>query len=194
MAANNALVLAGISGGGTGGTSLAYFAPTGTAAPTDGTTALISAWKDAGWCTESGLSVKSSENSKDVNAYGSSGPVRTIVTNSKTTFDVGFLESNPISIAVYNRLALTGITVSSAGAFDFTSGQHRTQQYSAVFEMVDGLNHIRAYCPSVEVTDRQDFNVQAGNEISYGVTLTAYPGADGTAVHWFYLLDALKTA
>jgi hypothetical protein len=35
--------------------------------------------------------------------------------------------------------------------------------------------------------------VTAGSEISYGVTLTAYPGTDGVAVHWFYLLAALAT-
>jgi hypothetical protein len=58
---------------------------------------------------------------------------------------------------------------------------------------VDGNNHLRAFCPSVEVTDRADLSVTAGSEISYGVTLTAYPGTDGVAVHWFYLLAALAT-
>jgi hypothetical protein len=74
-----------------------------------------------------------------------------------------------------------------------TEGAHRTQKYAAVFEIVDGNNHLRAFCPSVEVTDRADLSVTAGSEISYGVTLTAYPGTDGVAVHWFYLLAALAT-
>jgi hypothetical protein len=193
MAGNANLILAGVGGGGTG-SSLAYFAPQGTAAPTDATTALAAAYRDAGWVTEDGLTRAVAEDSTDINAFGSGAPVRTLVTNSRVTFAMGFLESNPISLAIYHRLALTAITpVAATGAFDLTEGAHRTQKYAAVFEIVDGSNHLRAFCPSVEVTDRADLSVTAGSEISYGVTLTAYPGTDGVAVHWFYLLAALAT-
>jgi hypothetical protein len=194
MAGNNNLILAGVGGGGTG-SSLAYFAAQGTTAPTDATTALNVAFRDAGWCTSDGLTRAVAEDSNDISAFGSGAPVRTLVTNSRVTFALGFLESNPISLAVYHRLPLTAITPEAAtGAFDVTEGAHRVARYAAVFEVVDGTNHVRAYCPSVEVTDRADLSVQAGNEISYGVTLTAYPGSDGVAVHWFYILDALRTA
>lgn len=191
--ANNANILAGVEAGGTSGLSLAWFAPEGTAAPTSATAALAAAWKDAGLCTENGLSIKVSESSKDISAFGSGAPVRTLVTSSKVTFDVAFLESNPISLAVYNRLGLTDIAPDATGAFDFGVGAHRTQKYAATFDVVDGANHLRFYCPSVEVTDRADLSVQAGSEISYGVTLTAYPGADGVAIHNFYVVNALKT-
>ena len=190
--ANNNNILAGVAAGGAG-LSLAWFAPEGTAAPTSATVALAAAWKDAGLCTENGLSIKVSESSKDIQAFGSGAPVRTLVTNSKLTFDLAFLESNPISLAVYNRLALDTIKPDATGAFDFGVGDHRSQKYAATFDVVDGANHLRFYCPSVEVTDRQDLAVQAGSEISYGVTLTAYPGSDGVAVHEFYVVNALKT-
>jgi hypothetical protein len=192
MAGNANLILAGVGGGGAG-TSLAYFAPTGTASPTDATTALAAAFRDGGLITEDGLTRAVAEDSTDINAFGSSGPVRTLVTNSRVTFALGFLESNPVSLAVYHRLALTAIAPTAAGAFDLTEGAHRTEKYAAAFEIVDGANHLRAFCPSLEVTDRADLAVTAGSEISYGVTCTAYPGADGVAVHWFYLMDALRT-
>jgi hypothetical protein len=193
MPGNSNLILAGVGGGGTG-SSLAYFGPTGTAAPTDATTALAAAYKDAGWVTSDGLTRAVAEDTQDITAFGSGAPVRTLVTNSRVTFALGFLESNPISLAIYHRLPLTAITpVATTGAFDLTEGAHRTQKYAAVFEVVDGANHVRAFAPSVEVTDRADLSVTAGSEISYGVTMTAYPGTDGVAVHWFYVLDALRT-
>ena len=190
--ANSDLVLAGVSGG--VGNGLAWFAPLGTAAPTDAKTALAAAYKDAGLITENGLSKKVSESSKDIQAFGQGAPARTLVTSSKTTFDLAFLESNLVSLAVYNRKALGSLTADATGAIDFTEGVHQTQKYAAVFDVIDGPNHIRMFCPSVEVTDRQDLSISAGNEISYGVTLTAYPGADGVAIHTFMVLDALKSA
>src|SRR5215218_5029603 len=194
MAGDNNLILAGVGGGGTG-SSLAYFAPQGTAAPTDALTALNAAYRDAGWITADGLTRAVAEDSTDISAFGSGAPVRTLVTNSRVTFALGFLESNPVSLAIYHRLPLTAITPTPAtGAFSLTEGAARSAKYAAVFEVVDGVNHVRALCPSVEVTDRADFSVFAGTEKKYRVTLTAYPGADGVAVHWFYLLDALRTA
>lgn len=193
MSGNNELVLVGTAGAGAGGTSLAWFADTGITAPTDATTALAAGFKDAGLVADSGLVGRQTENSTDINAFGANVPARTVVTSAKTEFDITFLESNAVTLAVYNRLALTDLTVDASGAVDFTTGMHRTQRYAAVFDVVDGNNHIRAFCPEVEVTGRNDFSVAGGAAISYGVTLTAYQGSDGVAIHWFYLLDALAT-
>jgi hypothetical protein len=193
MAGNSALILAGVAGAGTGGTGLAWFAPTGTAAPADATTALVAAYKDAGIVAESGLTAASAEASTDINGFGLGVPARTLVTSSKTTFAVTFLESNPISLAVYHRKALDAITVDATGAFDFTTGAHSSQRYAAVFDVIDGDNHLRAFCPDVEVTDRGDLSVASSAPIQYPVTLTAYQGTDGVAIHWFYVLGALAT-
>src|SRR5215218_2605771 len=137
MAGDNNLILAGVGGGGTG-SSLAYFAPQGTAAPTDALTALNAAYRDAGWITEDGLTRAVAEDSTDISAFGSGAPVRTLVTNSRVTFALGFLESNPVSLAIYHRLPLTAITPTATGAFSLTEGAARSAKYAAVFEVVDG--------------------------------------------------------
>lgn len=193
MSGNADNILAGIEAGGTAGNSLAWFAVTGSTAPTTATAAPAAAFKDAGWCSQDGLTAAASEASTDIPAYGTFAPVRTITTSSKRTFAVTFLESNPISLAVYHRKSLTAISPDTSGAFDFTEGEASTQRYSAVFDMVDGANHIRAYCPSVGVTDRGDLVIRGGQVVSYPVTLTAFPGSDGVAVHWFYVVNALAT-
>ncbi len=198
MTANRNLILAGMNGGGTAGTALASFAPLGTVAPTAAVGAgstLGSGWYDPGWCTEDGLTRSVDLNTNEINAYGSAVPVRIIKTSRVTTFNIGFLESNPVSLAIYHELPLTGpgaLVPDSSGAFDFTEGKARTQLYAAVFDVVDGANHIRAVAPQVEVTGQEDFSAAPGNPVQYQVTLTAYPGTDGTAIHWYYVLDALK--
>lgn len=196
MAVNRDLILAGVSGGGTGA-SLANFAPKGTTLPTAATgvgATLDAAFDDAGWISEEGLVKGVDETSNDINAYGSQVPVRTLTTNAKVTFQITFLESNPTTLAIYNRLPLTGagsLTVGAGGTVSFTEGSARTVEYAAVFDIVDGSNHIRAVVPALQVTDRTEYTIAAGEAISYGVTFTAYPASDGVAVQWYYVLDAL---
>lgn len=198
--ANRNLVLAGISGGGAAGTALANFAPTGTTMPTSivptaSGAGLGAGFLDAGWITEDGLTRAVDVNTNEVNAYGASVPVRIIKTTRTVTFSIGFLESNPVSLAIYHELPLDApeLIPDADGALYFTEGKARTQLYAAVFDIVDGPNHIRACAPQIEATNQEDFSAQPGNAITYGVTLTAYPGSDGVAIHWMYLLDALKT-
>lgn len=189
---NRQLILAGINGGGDAGNSLSYFADVGATSPTNATADPAAAFKDAGWITQDGLTAKVSESSKDINAFGTFSPVRTIVTESKQTFDISFLESNPVSLAIYHRKSLTDLDVVEAtGALNFTTGPSSSEQYASIFDMVDGVNALRAYCPNVQVTDRGDMQIKAGEAVVYPVTLTAYPDNDGVSVYWFYLLNAL---
>lgn len=194
MAGNRDLILAGVAGGGTGGSSLCMVAPKGTTMPTTVSGALNAAFKDGGWVTEDGLRRAVEEQVQQIRAFGSGQPVRTLKTSREARFEIGFLESNAVSLSLYHGLPLTGtgsITVAADGSFDFTEGPLRTQEYAAVFDIVDGANLIRAVAPVVEVTNTREFDVRAGSPIAYGMTMTAYPGTDGTAIHWYYLLDAL---
>jgi hypothetical protein len=149
------------------------------------------AFLDPGWCSEDGLAKAISVSSTDINGFGSSQPLRTLKTQQKTTFDLAFLESNPIVLAVYNELALDALVPDVDGAFDFTEGPIRNQRYATLFDIVDGDNLIRAVCPNVQVTDKQSLAFKNSASIAYGVTMTAYPGSDGTAIHWYYQLGAL---
>jgi hypothetical protein len=199
MTANRDLILAGMNGGGAAGTALAMFADAPATMPTAAVGAgatLDAGFKDPGWVTEDGLTRSVDLQTNEVPAYGSQVPVRVIKTSRTVTFNIGFLESNPVSLAIYHELPLSGagaLTPDATGAFDFTEGTPRTQLYSAVFDIVDGANHVRAVVPKLEVTGQEDFSATPGNPLTYSVTLTAYPGSDGVAIHWFYVLDALAT-
>jgi hypothetical protein len=193
MAGNAALLLAGISGSGAAGNSLAYFAPYGNAAPSSAAAAPPAGFLDAGWVSEKGLAAKVKETSKDIRGYGSFASIRKVVTASDTTFDLDFLESNTTSLSIYHRKPLTGTgsLASSAGLISFGTGAASMPSYAAIFDLVDGVNLLRAYCPQVQVSDRGDFNVAAGDVVSYPVVLAAYPDTAGNSVYWYYSLDAL---
>jgi hypothetical protein len=193
MTTKNANILAGVEAGGTGG-SLSWFGPLGTAGPASATDALNAAFLDGGWVHSDGLAAKVAESNNDITAYGTIVPVRTLTTSSKRTFTLTFLESNQVAVAVYNRLALNAITVDPTdGSFSFETGAPSAQQYSAVFDIIDGANHLRAYCPIVQNTAPGDLAVKAGEAIAYPVELTAFPDAAGNAIYWHYLVDALKS-
>lgn len=172
----------------TGGTSPAVTVTT--------TTPGVTGFYSAGFVTEDGLEKAVSESSTDVKAFGVFVPVRKIVTSSEITFKLKFLETNPVSLAIYDRLPLVGSTAispDSTGAFSIQEGTSRTQRYAAAFEIVDGDNHIRMYAPAVEVTDREGFKVGSGEVMGRGVTMTAYPNSLGVSVETFYLIPSLAS-
>lgn len=191
MAGNSDLVLAGVAGGGADGTGLAWFAPKGSTAPTSATATLDAAFLDAGIASEDGLAKKVKESSKEILGYGLFVPIRTIVTSSVITFVVTFRETNPVALAVYDRQPLSSITPDGSGDFGYGVGAYVQQRLAVVFDLADGTNRIRYYAPNVEVTDRGDEGGKQGESIAYQVTLTAYPGSDGNAVHKFFHVPAL---
>lgn len=189
-------ILAGVKGGGAGGAALSMFAPPGTPLPTKavGTGSTLDLdFLDAGWCSEDGLKKAVDEAQTTIKAFGSNAPVRKLTTSSETTFEITFLESNTTALEIYNRLPLGSLVPDSTGAFDFTEGEPRVEEMCAVFDLVDGANRIRGVVPQLEVTGRKEFNIKSADPVQYGVTLTAYPGEDGVAIHWYYVVAAYAT-
>ena len=190
-------ILAGIAGNG-GTPSLAWFAPVGSTLPTDATTALDVAFQTAGYCAESGLTISTATSTQDINAFGVSVPVRTLITSEKKTGKIAFLETNVITQAVYHRLPLSGTgspTLTAAtGALAVTDGPARSQRYAAVFTASDGSNIIRKVCPLIEITDLDDEQIAQSAAIQYGVSFTAYPDNTGVSIYSYSIVPNLATA
>lgn len=190
-------VLAGIAGQG-GTPSAAWFAPLGTTLPSDATTALAAAYLTAGYVAESGLTLSTATNTQDINAFGVTVPVRTLITSARKTGKIVFLETNVITQAVYRRLPLSGTgsptLTASTGALAFTEGPARSQNYVAVFTATDGVNIIRKVCPNIQITDLDDEVISQGNAITYGVTFTTYPDGAGNSIYTYLIVPNLATA
>lgn len=190
-------ILAGIAGSG-GTPSLAWFAPLGSTLPVDGTTALDAAFVSPGYIAESGLTISTATNTADINAYGVTVPVRTLVTGGKITGKITFLETNLISQAIYHRLPLSGsgspTLTGTTGALSLSDGPARVQSYAAVFSASDGTNIIRKVLPNLQVTDVDDQVISQGAAITYGITFTAFPDNAGNAVYTYMIVPNLKTS
>lgn len=183
------------NGGMTGGTSptMNITETTPGAGANPATAPLPAGFVDAGMCDPSGLVMKVAETSKDITAFGSLQVQRTLFTQGKQTFDVQFLETNHTTLEVYHRLPIgtTGTANPDGYIPNVVDGPPKVQFYSAVFDIVDGLNHLRAYCPSVQNTSRGDLNMPFGEAIKRPVTLTAYPDSNGNSVYWHPVMNAL---
>jgi hypothetical protein len=150
-------------------------------------------FKSAGWCDASGVTVKVSDSSKDITPFGSLVPVRTILSQSKKTFDVTFDETNHTTLEVYHRLPIGATGTAGADGYisNVVDGPPTVQSYAAIFDSIDGVNHIRAYAPNVQATAIGDMQIQMGDAVSYPVTFTAYPDANGNAIYWYIAVGAL---
>ncbi|GAA0719856.1 hypothetical protein Drose_06150 [Dactylosporangium roseum] len=189
---DNRNLLAGISAAGADGTGLVWMAQPGSTAPTDATTTLAAAWKNMGGQAEAGVSIKQSISTTKKKFYGSTDIQRTLVTEQERTIDVVFGETNARTMEVFWRRALNSITPAAVtGAFGVAAGAYSRQLYALVIDMVDGVNRVRFYCPSVEVTGQGDVKIASSESLDWGVTLTAYPDTSGNAIYPFFALPNL---
>jgi len=177
----------------TGGTTptAAVVETTPGAGATEATAAIPATFKTAGWCATDGLVMTPNESVNVIRGYGNFNALRTIITQSQRDFDVTFLESNQTSLAVYNRKPIGSYTASAIGAFTNTVGATVNTVYAGIFDVVDDVNHIRSYCPRLQVSKVGPRSGKAGDPIAYPVTLTALPDVNGNAVYEYYVVNAL---
>lgn len=154
------------------------------------TTAGKSGLLSAGLITEDGVTEDTKESSKEVRAYGVAVAVRKIVTSSDITVKTAFLETNKVTAAVRARMPV-GSIIPVNGAFTITEGVFRVARYGMVVHAVDGLSAVRTHYPNVEVTDRDSKQIKNGEVVARGVTLTAYPDANGIASYEYNLINGL---
>lgn len=153
------------------------------------------AFKSGGWM-DTTLTMKVSDTTKDVGAFGATSPVRTFFSGSKKTFDLTFLETNHVALEVYHRLAWgsTGTAAVDGYISGVYDGPPVTQQYAYVQDTIDGTNHLRGYAPYVQNTTMGDLAVPFGDVVKRPVTLTAYPDSNGISVYWYIVMNALAGA
>lgn len=190
------IVMTGNASALTGGTSPAVTVTNTTpGAQTTGpaTASIPVAFKDAGLCDAKGLTIKTNVSSNDVKAFGSLQVQRTLMTDQKRTIDLTFQETSAVAVAVYNSIPLSGVTVASDGSFTVTTGLPQSTQYAAVFDAVDGANHMRYYAPYAQNISPGDLNIAEGQVIDRPISLALYPDSNGNVLYEYYVVDALKS-
>jgi hypothetical protein len=192
MAATPGYVLAATAGQATS-VSLAWLGDAATAVlPTTVSTALDASFKDLGYVTGDGATTSTAISSTDQGVFGSTAPVRTIITGEVLTIALTALESNKVSEALVTRQTLASITVTSA-TMSTTRGPGRDSLYALVLDAVDGSSSsaFRRVYPRVRVTNVGDAVIGFNNVIQYPFTFTAYTDASGVSEYRYTKVTGL---
>lgn len=161
-----------------GVTGRVYFAPPGTTVPTSVTGSLNAAFKDVGYATDAGVTFGVSVDSNDIKAWQGGVTVRRVQTGVTYTLAFTMLETNENTLELFFNNFTHG-----AGAADGTVDLNSDQPYRGAFvvDVVDDDQLLRYVVPDGQVSDRGDVSIVNGDAISYSVTVTAYPDANGSA-------------
>lgn len=181
---NSDLLAAGISGA-------MAIAPVGTAKPAD-LGALPGTWSDVGWISSDGLKNAIKVSSNEFTPWGASTPARTIVTSSAETFSVTMWETNNRTLEVYYKKAINSLVENASGIYEVDTGTVAQERFCAVFDILDGSNHIRIFLPNCEVTNQSDIVYKPGEIIGYPVDITPYPDSNGNAVYRMIAVGAVN--
>lgn len=162
-----------------------YRAPSGTALPTDATTALNGAFVSLGYASEDGLVNSNSMDTDETKAWGGD-TVLTMATGKTDTFKFTLIESKNENVlkTVYGDKNVTG-TLSTGITIAVNSEQH--EQYSWVFDLVmKGGTSKRIVVPAAAVTEIGDISYTDADAVGYEMTITATPDATGNT-HYEYM-------
>lgn len=163
----------------TGSGGIVSVAPLNTALPTSTAAALNAAFADVGLVSEDGVSINATADYLEIKSWDGS-TVRKPRTSFDPTVSFVMLETNQESLELY----WSGSTVqANTGESKIEIVPFATDRRSFVIDVNDGTRVTRYVLPVAEVTERQEIAHRPDQPVAYGVTLTAYPDGDGTAIY-----------
>lgn len=152
-----------------------YYAPAGTALPTDATTALANTYTHLGYVSEDGLTNADSRTVNEIKAWGGD-IVLTSLTEKSDKFSFALIESLNVDVlkAVYGSANVSGTVATGA-----TVRVNSTEPVAGVwvFDMVMTDNTLkRIVAPNAVISELGDISYKDDEAIGYNVTLTCMPG------------------
>ena len=156
-----------------------YVAPTGTAAPTDSSTALNVGFVDLGYVSADGIVENIDRTTTQIRAWQNGSLVREVTSEGTYSVDLTFIETSEAVLELYYGTTNTG------GAFDVDPTSTGGRK-SFVIDVVDGNTVERTYIPSGEITAVGQRTLASGEAIGYQVTITAYADAGSTTFKKFF--------
>lgn len=155
-----------------------YVAPKGTAVPTDASASLGVAFKCLGYVSEDGLENSNDLTMSSIKEWGGAIVYRSL-TEMVDNFSLTLIESENIDVlkAVYGDANVT----ENDGTIQIDVKTEDPEEMVWVFELsLRGNKKKRIVVPDGAVTARKTISYTAEDAIGYGITVSAYPDADGS--------------
>lgn len=163
-------------------TGKVYVGPTTSTAPTSSTSSLTG-FTELGYVSADGVTFTTDRATNQIRAWQNADLVREVVTEGTVTYQFTLLETTEDVIETYFGSTLvdgklTLVPTATGGRKSF------------VIDVVDGAKGIRHYVPSGEVLALEAQQIQNGEAVAYGITVTAYASAGRVADVFFSEFEA----
>lgn len=163
-----------------------FFAPKGTAAPTDASTALASAFVNYGYVDSEGVALNEERNTQDLSAWGGD-VVRTDQTTYKETLVLRFMQ---MELAVDKLVYGTDHVTGTETAYSVASTSDLPEEGVAVLETVMNDGTVARYVfPAAKVVSRSGMTLNGTAVAMPQVTFGLFPDSSG-ACHRRYVKAA----
>lgn len=176
MALSSDKVVVGITG-------KVYAGATTVTAPTSSTSALNVGFNELGYVSADGVTFTTDKSTNQIRAWQNADLVREVVTEGTVTYQFTLLETSQATIEAYFGSTMTTGKITHNPTN--TGGRK-----SFVIDVVDGAKSIRHYIPSGEILSVEAQQIQNGEAIAYGVTVTAYAKSGRVADIFFSEFEA----
>lgn len=160
-----------------GVTGSVYVGPTTSTAPTSSTSTLTG-FTDLGYVSSDGVTFTTDKSTTQIRAWQNADLVRESITEGTVTYAFTLLETTTDAIEAYFGGTLT------AGKIE-VNPVNTGGRKSFVIDVIDGAKAIRHYVPSGEILSVEAQQIQNGEAVGYGLTVTAYASA-GRVADVFY--------
>lgn len=152
-----------------------YFAATGAAAPTDVTTAMTSAWTDAGYISEDGAGVKPDVSTKAIKKWQAMAPVKYLVEEVMVEVKFVMNQYNRANTALYFFGQTWVPQASGTAKMSVTSNPAISNfERSLCIEVTaDDSSITRFYFPRGIVVEREEVKFTRTSDIALGLTYHA---------------------
>lgn len=147
-------------------TGKVYVGATSATAPT-ASDSTLTGFTELGYVSSDGVTFTTDRSTNQIRAWQNADLVRETVTEGTVTYGFTLLETTTDVLEAYFGGTLT------AGKIELNPTSTGGRK-SFVIDVVDGAKVIRHYVPSGEILSIEAQQIQNGEAIAYGVTVTAY--------------------